>query len=243
MKTRTTRNGTIHYLECVDCGVQKTTVFQRQKPRCRSCGRKKLFEDKSEGMRECRVCGETKPKTSEHFSYKDKQEKRLDRVCKPCDNKRRQERRARAKVTSAAYYQKNAEELKAKARARRKTPEAKERARERMKELRKDPVFRVSTNVSRAVRYALNGQHKYQKTFDKLPYTQEQLKEHLENQFDDKMTWDNYGSYWHIDHIYPQSRLPYDSLEHPNFQKCWSLDNLQPLEAKANIRKGDKIDD
>jgi len=75
-----------------------------------------------------------------------------------------------------------------------------------------------------------------------LPYTQEQLKEHLENQFDSKMTWDNYGTYWHIDHIYPQSLLPYDSLEHPNFQKCWALENLRPLEAKANIKKGNKVD-
>jgi 5-methylcytosine-specific restriction endonuclease McrA len=73
-----------------------------------------------------------------------------------------------------------------------------------------------------------------------MPYTPEQLKEHLESQFEDWMTWDNYGE-WHVDHIHPQSLLPYDSMDHPNFQKCWALENLQPLEARENIIKSNKI--
>ena len=74
-----------------------------------------------------------------------------------------------------------------------------------------------------------------------LPYTPQELREHLETQFDDKMSWDNYGTYWHVDHIFPQSKMPYDSFEHPNFQKAWALSNLQPLEAIENIKKGAKI--
>lgn len=30
-------------------------------------------------------------------------------------------------------------------------------------------------------------------------------------------------------------------MDHPNFQKCWALENLRPLEALENIRKGDKL--
>ena len=41
--------------------------------------------------------------------------------------------------------------------------------------------------------------------------------------------------------IYPQSKLLYDSMEHPNFLKCWALENLQPLEAKENISKGNRL--
>lgn len=61
------------------------------------------------------------------------------------------------------------------------------------------------------------------------------------------MTWDNYGRYnsnkqtWQIDHIIPQSLLPYDSFSHPNFQKCWALENIRPLETVANIKKGNKV--
>ena len=79
-----------------------------------------------------------------------------------------------------------------------------------------------------------------------LPYTMKQLVKHLENQFQEGMTWKNYGIYdhcWSIDHIYPKSRLPYDSIDHPNFQKCWALNNLRPMWVKDNRAKGDSIPD
>jgi len=108
---------------------------------------------------------------------------------------------------------------------------------------RQDPVFRFKESISEHVRQALKkeGGYKNISTWAALPYTATQLREHLETQFDNQMTWDNYGTYWHIDHIYPQSRLPYDSCDHPNFQKCWALENLRPLEAIANIQKSNKV--
>ena len=36
-------------------------------------------------------------------------------------------------------------------------------------------------------------------------------------------------------------KLPFESMDEPNFQKCWALENLQPLEASENIRKGNKV--
>jgi len=110
---------------------------------------------------------------------------------------------------------------------------------------RNEPAYRLRHNVSRQVSHALfrsEGSKKGQSVMKHMPYTIQDLREHLESQFDDKMTWDNYGSYWHLDHIYPHSLLPYESLECENFQKAWSLDNLQPLEAIANIRKGARVE-
>jgi len=104
-------------------------------------------------------------------------------------------------------------------------------------------VYKMKTIVSNNIRIALK-ENKHMKNFSTwkiLPYSPQQLKEHLEAQFDSNMSWENYGTYWHIDHIYPQSKLPYDSIEHPNFKKCWSLFNLRPLEAKENLRKSNKI--
>ncbi len=80
----------------------------------------------------------------------------------------------------------------------------------------------------------------------------DELKAYLESQFESWMTWANHGRYdsktwndndistwtWQIDHIIPQSALPYDSMSHTNFVKCWELSNLRPLSAKANILKG-----
>jgi hypothetical protein len=81
-----------------------------------------------------------------------------------------------------------------------------------------------------------------------LPYSMDELKLHLESQFEDWMNWDNWGvvsltkKTWQIDHIIPQSKLLYDRMDHPNFFKCWSLDNLRPLEAFANIKKKNNLE-
>lgn len=64
------------------------------------------------------------------------------------------------------------------------------------------------------------------------------FKKHLQKQFTEGMSWDNYGD-WHIDHI-----IPCDSfdLTIPEEQaKCFHYTNCQPLWAKDNIIKGNKI--
>ncbi len=71
-------------------------------------------------------------------------------------------------------------------------------------------------------------------------YTITQLIEHLQLKFKPEMNWGNYGSYWHIDHIIPKSWFKYSSYEDESFKKCWSLDNLQPLEATENHKKGNR---
>lgn len=119
------------------------------------------------------------------------------------------------------------------------------------KRYRKDPEFKLRFWVSNVIRCALKrnkGSKQGQSVLQYLPYTIQELKEHLEAQFEPWMTWDNHGVYvvggprvWHIDHIVPQSALPYDSMDHPNFQKCWKLENLRPLEALGNIQKSNKI--
>lgn len=104
-----------------------------------------------------------------------------------------------------------------------------------------DPVFKLRKNCSRLVKHALNGSKNGQSVLSYLPYTMNQLKKHLEDRFDNKMNWNNYGIYWHIDHIHPQSLLPYTSMNDENFKKCWALENLRPLEAIENMKKSNKL--
>jgi hypothetical protein len=54
------------------------------------------------------------------------------------------------------------------------------------------------------------------------------------------MTFENYGSYWHVDHVIPCSKFNFENEE--NIKDCFRWSNLQPLEAKLNISKQDKID-
>lgn len=77
-------------------------------------------------------------------------------------------------------------------------------------------------------------------TLDYIPFNDiSELKTHLESQFDDIMNWDNHGTYWHIDHIIPQSL--YDFSDLTEIKKCWDLRNLRPLEAMENISKNKTI--
>lgn len=103
-----------------------------------------------------------------------------------------------------------------------------------------DPSYRLRQNISRAIRATLNGA-KNRSILNILPYSIETLKQHLQNQFNENMTWENYGSYWEIDHIYPQSKLLYNSIEDENFEKCWALNNLQPLSINDNRKKHNNL--
>ena len=71
----------------------------------------------------------------------------------------------------------------------------------------------------------------------KYPITIEELKNHLKSQFDNKMNWQNYGS-WHVDHIIPVTAF---NLSDPEQQKeCFHFTNLQPLWGTENLRKSNK---
>ena len=60
----------------------------------------------------------------------------------------------------------------------------------------------------------------------------------IENQFDGDMKWENYGSYWHIDHIKPCAM--FDLTDEKQCLECFNYSNLQPLRASENMKKGAK---
>lgn len=51
------------------------------------------------------------------------------------------------------------------------------------------------------------------------------------------MNWDNYGSYWEIDHIIPVNTFDFIKHTDSDFKICWSLANLRPLESIANKKR------
>ena len=80
------------------------------------------------------------------------------------------------------------------------------------------------------------------KYFEIVGYTCNQLKNHLEKQFTNDMNWKDFrNGKIHIDHIKPQSLFNLKDIN--DIKECWSLDNLQPLWAKDNIRKSNKYYD
>jgi len=107
-----------------------------------------------------------------------------------------------------------------------------------------DHRFSLDQNFSSNVCHSLKGLKSGRSWESLVGYTIEDLVEHLESQFwkDENINWDNYGSYWHVDHIRPKTSFNYKIAEDPEFKECWKLSNLQPLEAIANMKKSDKFE-
>lgn len=107
-----------------------------------------------------------------------------------------------------------------------------------------NPKCRLESSVRSRI-YKMVKEHKGSSRY--LLYTISDLMLNITLKFKNKMTWENYGK-WHIDHIIPIKAKKEDGsyywnqeeLSNPHsetFKKCWSLDNLQPLWAKDNLRK------
>lgn len=184
-------------------------------------------------MKMCKTCKKIKLKVdfSKYLHKRDNKE-RLKISCKDC---RRKE--------SRLLYSKNVEKYK------RNTKEYSSRNKEELKrkrtireaEKRKDRGYRLRLAMYSSIRRALVGNRSKTKILSNIGYSEKELSDHLERQFDKKMSWDNYGTYWNIDHIIPASQFSYESERDDDFLRCWSLTNLRPLSIKENIKKSNKL--
>lgn len=89
---------------------------------------------------------------------------------------------------------------------------------------------------------------------EKLGYTFEELRSHLESKFKPWMNWRNHGqgpNTWQIDHVIPLKLKKKNGeyywsqceLKNPDsfiFKAAWGLSNLQPLLARDNCCKGNR---
>lgn len=150
------------------------------------------------------------------------------------------------------YYSKNKDKIIK--RAKEYVVKNRDRVNQKIRARRKDPVSKLRNQISTLVRLNIKGK-KQGSVLEFLPYTIQELKNHIEKQFESWMTWENHGKYsvaiwddndektwtWQLDHIVPQKDLPYSSMNDENFKKCWSLDNLRPLSSKQNILNGTSL--
>lgn len=103
-----------------------------------------------------------------------------------------------------------------------------------------DINFRLANVLRSRVLSAVKsgGGEKAEKTMELLGCSVQHVRDHLESQFTEGMTWETQGE-WHVDHIRPCASF---DLEDPEEQKrCFHWTNLQPLWAQDNIRKGAKF--
>lgn len=61
----------------------------------------------------------------------------------------------------------------------------------------------------------------------------------MEFQFTDDMTWENWGTVWHLDHIIPLSFFNLEDVA--EFKVAVHYSNLQPLMVADNLKKGSSL--
>lgn len=99
-----------------------------------------------------------------------------------------------------------------------------------------DANYRLSTNLRSRLYKAIRGYSKDVSAVKDLDCSIEQLKKHIESQFREGMTWDNYGTRgWHIDHILPLSSFNLSDTHQA--KKACHYTNLQPLWWYENLKK------
>ena len=179
--------------------------------------------------KKCSECEVVKP--LDEFSKHKRQKDGLQGQCKECvkeyNKQYHQDNKEKRNKQKAQYYQENKEKVNEYVRNKRVN----------------EPAFALRDTVSAQIRQALNrndGSKQGESVLQYLPYTIEDLWDHLRSLYTEGMTDANYGE-WHIDHIYPQSLLPYKTMDDPNFLKAWALENLQPLWADENRIKSNKV--
>jgi len=115
-------------------------------------------------------------------------------------------------------------------------------SREVHRKYRSTPKGNLSSTISKRMNESLRKGMKAGRHWETLvSFTVDELKRHLEKLFKPGMSWENYGTVWHIDHKMPIASFNFERPDDIEFRLCWSLKNLQPLGARENMSKGAKI--
>lgn len=185
---------------------------------------------RSENKRYCTGC---KTELDLEVFYYSKKDNNYNSKCKPCQNSYNKKHNI-----NKVKYSMDPEYIKKYRAKYNKDNRAKHAARKRER-LKNDPLYKLKESIRcRTASMLRRRKFTYKQRFKEyIGCTPLQLKQYLESKFDINMTWENHGSYWHIDHIIPLSSV---NTAEEIFKLC-HYTNLQPLEAIANTKKGNKI--
>lgn len=221
---------------------------------CPLCNSEKADDFFSVGRNQCKECRNRYYK--EYYSNPEAKERRKGQLkqyrSKPETKEKTKERKKQ--YNSIPEVKERKKEYMKQYRSKSETAENKEKRKKYKREKYKnDPFYKVKWLVSGSILRSLKanaGSKNGASCWKYINYTKEDLVNYLESLFEPWMTWDNHGVYdpkthdvnptWQIDHIIPHSNFSYDSMEHPDFAKCWALSNLRPLCAKKNIEDGNR---
>lgn len=99
-----------------------------------------------------------------------------------------------------------------------------------------DPQFKTRFKLKQKLRRLILGKYDDRFSWYLVGCTKNQLRRHIESQFERGMSWDNYGvKGWVVDHIKPVCK--FNLLDAGQVQECFHYSNLQPMWYEQNRQK------
>lgn len=105
--------------------------------------------------------------------------------------------------------------------------------------IRRDPAFKLQSRLRNRMYCVMRGFNKSAASMKLIGGTRAEVRSVLETRFKEGMSWENYGSLWHVDHVVPCRWFDLSKPEHQ--RACFHHSNLQPEYAKHNITKVDNV--
>jgi hypothetical protein len=174
----------------------------------------------------CKSCMK-KENVQNYKNHKETWDKRTKKYCKSDKNKKYRREWAKKKYHSNIEHRQKI---------------IKQVVKYERKRLMTDKSFRLLKILRSRLRKAVKKQytHKTDQTMNLIGCSVAFLKNHLQLQFIENMSWDNHGE-WHIDHIKPCAS--FDLSDKKEQIMCFHYTNLQPLWGPDNLSKSDKFDE
>ena len=98
--------------------------------------------------------------------------------------------------------------------------------------------YLIPKRLRTRLKNAIKNNYKSGSAVDSLGCSICEFKLMIESLFTDGMTWENWGTVWHLDHIIPMSA--FDLQHSEEIEVACHHTNLQPLLAADNLTKGSK---
>jgi len=207
-------------------------------------------------MKLCNRCKETKNYTE--FNKNKSNKDGYHYYCKSCRSKERINNFEKIKIQQKEYYEKNKDELLLKNKNYRN--ENKEKINIQRKDYRKKNIEHIKNKNKEYLpirKLKIKEKRKKDKNFQLkevlrskfhrmikginssykiiLDCEFDYFKLWIEFQFDKNMNWDNFGTYWELDHILPLYKFNFENEFEKNIAFNWT--NLQPLKKEENRKK------
>ena len=236
------------YHICKNCAVEKILSKKNFKPErrtklgfdgtCREC-RKKRRRITRQQNREHYLKKEAEYRASEwykeyHSAYQEKNQEKLSESARNRYNKNKIPYLTRSKNQKKRWGKRYSEYQK----------NYRKKNRERLNKyvvnkLHTDLNFKLKHLLRSKLRKLLAGKNKTNSALTYLGCSIDFFKGYIEAKFSKEMSWGNYGTIWHIDHVIPCRS--FDLSNEDDRKKCFHYSNMQPLLVLDNLRKLDML--